>query len=55
MTRATYSLTGVEGPLFYDKDGQLTFQEKGGMNYAPTTVQVRLPHIALPTQPPMPR
>ena len=40
MTRATYSLTGIEGPLFYDKDGALTFLEKGGIDYAPTTVQV---------------
>ena len=40
MTRATYSLTGIEGPLFFDNDGQLTFLEKEGIDYAPTTVQV---------------
>jgi len=40
MTRATYSLTGMEGPLFFDKDGQLTFLEKDGIDYAPTTVQL---------------
>ena len=40
MTRATYSLTGIEGPLFFDKDGQLTFLEKDGIDYAPATVQV---------------
>ncbi len=49
MTRATYSLTGIEGPLFYDKDGQLTFEEKGGINYAPTTVQVSLCSDSLPS------
>jgi len=40
MTRATYSLTGIEGPLFFDNDGQLTFLEKEGIDYAPTTVQL---------------
>ena len=40
VTRATYSLAGVEGPLFYDKDGSLTFQEKEGLDYAATTVQL---------------
>ncbi len=40
MTRATYTLAGIEGPLFFDKDGQLTFLEKDGIDYAPATVQV---------------
>ena len=40
LFRSTYSLTGIEGPLFFDKDGQLTFLEKGGIDYAPATVQV---------------
>jgi len=40
MTRATYTLAGVEGPLFYDKDGSLTFLEKEGIDYAATTVQL---------------
>lgn len=45
MTRATYSLSGIEGPLFFDKDGQLTFLEKDGIDYAPATVQVWWPLI----------
>jgi len=40
MTRATYTLSGVEGPLFFDKDGSLTFVEKEGIDYAATTVQL---------------
>uniref|UniRef100_A0AAU8MMD0 Chloroplast PsbO n=2 Tax=Chroomonas placoidea TaxID=173977 RepID=A0AAU8MMD0_9CRYP len=39
MTRATYSLTGIEGPIVF-KDGGLTFLEKGGIDYAATTVQL---------------
>lgn len=39
MTRATYTLTGIEGPLSVDKDG-LTFSEKDGIDYAATTVQL---------------
>jgi len=40
LTRATYSLTGMEGPLFFDKDGTLTFLEKDGIDYGPSTVQL---------------
>merc|ERR1719263_121039 len=38
-TRQTYVLTGMEGDLF-QKDGKLTFAEKDGIDYAPTTVQL---------------
>jgi photosystem II oxygen-evolving enhancer protein 1 len=38
MTRATYSITGIEGPL--TNDGGLTFKEKEGLDYAATTVQL---------------
>ena len=48
VTRATYTLDGMEGPLFFDRDGQLTFLEKDGLDYAPVTVQV-LPHISPPS------
>jgi len=37
-TRQTYTLTGMEGPLTND-GGKLTFSEKDGIDYAPTTIQ----------------
>lgn len=39
MTRATYTLTGIEGTLETGPDG-LTFAEKDGIDYAATTVQL---------------
>lgn len=39
MTRATYTLTGIEGPLKVADSG-LTFEEKDGIDYAATTVQL---------------
>lgn len=39
MTRATYTLAGIEGPLKV-ADDQLTFEEKDGIDYAATTVQL---------------
>lgn len=39
MTRATYTLTGIEGSLKVD-DESLTFEEKEGIDYAATTVQL---------------
>jgi photosystem II oxygen-evolving enhancer protein 1 len=39
MTRATYSLSGVEGILDGSGDG-IKFTEKGGIDYAPATVQL---------------
>jgi photosystem II oxygen-evolving enhancer protein 1 len=38
MTRQTYTLSDISGPL-EQKDGKLTFTEKDGIDYAPTTVQ----------------
>merc|ERR1711957_703449 len=38
-TRQTYVLTGIEGDLI-PKDGKLTFIERDGIDYAPTTVQL---------------
>jgi photosystem II oxygen-evolving enhancer protein 1 len=38
MTRATYTLAGVEGPL--TNEGGLKFSEKEGIDYAATTVQL---------------
>ena len=38
MTRATYTLAGVNGPL--EDKGGLTFTEKDGIDYAPATVQL---------------
>ena len=40
MTRATYTLSGIEGPLTTGADGNLIFSEKGGIDYAATTVQL---------------
>lgn len=39
MTRATYTLAGIEGPLTVDANG-LVFEEKDGIDYAATTVQL---------------
>ena len=39
MTRATYTLTGIEGPLTVGNNG-LLFEEKDGIDYAATTVQL---------------
>lgn len=39
MTRATYTLTGIEGPLSVDSSG-IVFTEKDGIDYAATTVQL---------------
>lgn len=39
MTRATYTLTGIEGDLNL-KNGGLVFEEKDGIDYAATTVQL---------------
>lgn len=38
-TRQTYVLTGIEGDLG-QSDGKLTFTEKDGIDYAPTTIQL---------------
>ena len=38
MTRQTYTLTGIEGPITVD-NGKFTFTEQEGIDYAPTTVQ----------------
>lgn len=39
MTRATYTLAGIEGPLSISGD-TITFEEKDGIDYAATTVQL---------------
>ncbi|CAN0252896.1 unnamed protein product [Phaeothamnion confervicola] len=39
MTRQTYTLYGIEGPLSVE-DGKVTFKEKDGIDYAATTVQL---------------
>jgi len=39
MTRATYTLSGIDGTLTKGPDG-LIFKEKGGIDYAPSTVQL---------------
>lgn len=39
MTRATYTLTGIEGPLKVENNN-LVFEEKDGIDYAATTVQL---------------
>jgi len=38
MTRQTYTLEGIEGPL--TNDGKIVFSEKEGIDYAPCTVQL---------------
>lgn len=39
MTRATYTLTGIEGPLKVSEN-EIVFEEKDGIDYAATTVQL---------------
>ena len=39
MTRATYTLTGIDGKLYSD-GSSVTFEEQGGIDYAATTVQL---------------
>jgi photosystem II oxygen-evolving enhancer protein 1 len=39
MTRQTYTLEAIEGPLDVS-NGKITFYEKEGIDYAPTTVQL---------------
>eukprot|EP00177_Eucheuma_denticulatum_P006475 GFKZ01011790.1.p1 GENE.GFKZ01011790.1~~GFKZ01011790.1.p1 ORF type:complete len:337 (-),score=77.22 GFKZ01011790.1:1425-2435(-) len=39
MTRATYTLTGIEGPL-KSSGSEIVFEEKDGIDYAATTVQL---------------
>ena len=39
MTRQTYTLDGVEGDLSV-QDGKIKFEEKDGIDYAATTVQL---------------
>merc|ERR1711935_476282 len=39
MTRQTYTLDGVQG-ILDNKDGKIIFQEKEGIDYAATTVQL---------------
>lgn len=39
MTRATYTLAGIEGPLHTDGN-EIVFEEKDGIDYAATTVQL---------------
>lgn len=41
MTRQTYTLEGIEGDVTV-ADGKIKFEEKDGIDYAATTVQVRL-------------
>merc|ERR1719251_15505 len=38
MTRQTYTLEGIQGKI--DNSGGITFKEKEGIDYAPTTVQL---------------
>jgi photosystem II oxygen-evolving enhancer protein 1 len=38
MTRQTYTLEGIEGPI--TNSGNIVFEEKEGIDYAPTTVQL---------------
>lgn len=40
MTRETYTLTGIDGTLKAGEGGKLVFEEKDGIDYAPTTVQM---------------
>eukprot|EP00171_Calliarthron_tuberculosum_P013611 IDg13611t1 len=50
MTRATYTLTGIEGPLTVSNN-EIVFEEKEGIDYAATTVQLpggeRVPFYSL--------
>lgn len=40
MTRLTYTLDEIEGPLTISGDGKLKFEEKDGIDYAAVTVQL---------------
>ncbi|XP_020600121.1 oxygen-evolving enhancer protein 1, chloroplastic-like [Phalaenopsis equestris] len=40
MTRLTYTLDEIEGPLEVSPDGSLKFEEKDGIDYAAVTVQL---------------
>jgi photosystem II oxygen-evolving enhancer protein 1 len=40
MTRLTYTLDEIEGPLEVGSDGSLKFEEKDGIDYAAVTVQL---------------
>jgi photosystem II oxygen-evolving enhancer protein 1 len=40
MTRLTYTLDEIEGPLTVRSDGKLKFEEKDGIDYAAVTVQL---------------
>jgi photosystem II oxygen-evolving enhancer protein 1 len=40
MTRLTYTLDEIEGPLEVGNDGSLKFEEKDGIDYAAVTVQL---------------
>ncbi|KAG0491489.1 hypothetical protein HPP92_004887 [Vanilla planifolia] len=40
MTRLTYTLDEIEGPLDVSADGSLKFEEKDGIDYAAVTVQL---------------
>ena len=40
MTRLTYTLDEIEGPLEVSSDGSVTFEEKDGIDYAAVTVQL---------------
>nr|8C29_O Chain O, Oxygen-evolving enhancer protein 1, chloroplastic [Picea abies]8C29_o Chain o, Oxygen-evolving enhancer protein 1, chloroplastic [Picea abies]ABK23365.1 unknown [Picea sitchensis]ABK26094.1 unknown [Picea sitchensis]ABR16830.1 unknown [Picea sitchensis]ACN39793.1 unknown [Picea sitchensis] len=40
MTRLTYTLDEIEGPLEVSQDGKLKFEEKDGIDYAAVTVQL---------------
>jgi hypothetical protein len=46
LTRATYSLSGIEGPVSADKAGAFTFKERDGMDYAAITLQAPAPPSA---------
>jgi len=38
LTRFTYTLTSINGPLEFNEDGGLTFYEEDGMDFQPITV-----------------
>ncbi|NBH31887.1 Photosystem II manganese-stabilizing polypeptide, partial [Staphylococcus warneri] len=40
MTRLTYTLDEIEGPLEVSSDGTIKFEEKDGIDYAAVTVQL---------------
>ncbi|KAL4574156.1 hypothetical protein LXL04_020981 [Taraxacum kok-saghyz] len=41
MTRLTYTLDEIKGPLEVSSDGSIKFEEKDGTDYAAVTVQLR--------------